>query len=264
MSSVRRSLRGRSPLPTDRKRTGHGANPVREPHSTKRSALPLKLGACSPRPATGSSSWSNEHGETALSETGSTSLPEGTFTTAPAPTPGTETGSYSALSPTSATITGMVTPDGAPRSSASKSASTKPTQHDTASSPPAPPAPEAPPSKRATTSYRPRARRHIHLPHHHPQRLHHQPRTHPPSRPDPVHHPRTTSVLTLPGIESLSPVPAISFPIASKGPPPHATPTRAQLLAKALKTCAKKPKRIRATCRRQAQKRYGPQHRKKK
>ncbi|HEY3829623.1 MAG TPA: hypothetical protein VGL57_10555 [Solirubrobacteraceae bacterium] len=48
----------------------------------------------------------------AVSETGGAALPEGTFTTAPAPVPTAVTGAASAVGATSATISGSVDPDG--------------------------------------------------------------------------------------------------------------------------------------------------------
>jgi phosphodiesterase/alkaline phosphatase D-like protein len=50
--------------------------------------------------------------QTAVNETGGLPLPEGTFKTAPAPVPQAVTGAYSALSATSASISGLVNPDG--------------------------------------------------------------------------------------------------------------------------------------------------------
>jgi hypothetical protein len=50
-----------------------------------------------------------------------------------------------------------------------------------------------------------------------------------------------------------------NFALTITSPPPGKPPlTRAQKLAKALKACAKKPKRNRRSCRTQARKRYGP------
>jgi hypothetical protein len=48
-----------------------------------------------------------------------------------------------------------------------------------------------------------------------------------------------------------------------KPPPPPHKPTRAELLAKALKACHAKPKHKRAACEKQARKRYGPKRAKK-
>jgi hypothetical protein len=58
----------------------------------------------------------NEKSETAVTEAGSTSLPEGIFTTAPTVLPHATTGSYSAVSATGAVISGEVNPDGKPAS----------------------------------------------------------------------------------------------------------------------------------------------------
>jgi hypothetical protein len=54
------------------------------------------------------------------------------------------------------------------------------------------------------------------------------------------------------------PIPKISVP------PKKTPPTRAQMLAKALRACGKKPHRQRAACVRQAHKRYGPVRKKRK
>jgi hypothetical protein len=56
----------------------------------------------------------NEKGQAALNETGGPQLPEGTFTTGPAPAPQAVTGAFSDPGTSSATISGTVTPDGAP------------------------------------------------------------------------------------------------------------------------------------------------------
>lgn len=56
----------------------------------------------------------NNKGETALNENGETQIPEGTFTTAPAPVPVAETGNANVTGPTSAIISGLANPDGQP------------------------------------------------------------------------------------------------------------------------------------------------------
>lgn len=58
----------------------------------------------------------NAAGEAAVTESGGTSLPEGYFTTAPPVVPQAVTGPSSAVTTTSATISGNVNPDGAPAS----------------------------------------------------------------------------------------------------------------------------------------------------
>ena len=58
----------------------------------------------------------NEKGEGAVSAGGTSQLPEATFTTAPALSPGVATGAVSAVSATSATVSGRVDPDGRPAS----------------------------------------------------------------------------------------------------------------------------------------------------
>jgi hypothetical protein len=59
------------------------------------------------------------------------------------------------------------------------------------------------------------------------------------------------------------PLPSIAEPPISKPAPPKPL-TQAQKLAKALKACQKKPKKKRASCKRQAEKKYGPVKKKKK
>lgn len=56
----------------------------------------------------------NEKGEAAVNEAGGSTLPEGTFTTGPAPAPAASTGTASGVGATSATISGSVNPDGLP------------------------------------------------------------------------------------------------------------------------------------------------------
>jgi hypothetical protein len=56
----------------------------------------------------------NEKGQEAVSETGGSVLPEGTFTTSAGPAPAASTGVASAVSASSAMITGSVDPDGLP------------------------------------------------------------------------------------------------------------------------------------------------------
>ncbi|HSZ70041.1 MAG TPA: hypothetical protein VK756_06745 [Solirubrobacteraceae bacterium] len=56
----------------------------------------------------------NAEGQAALSETGSSTLPQGTFTTGPAPSVAAATGAPSAVTTTSALISGSVSPGGQP------------------------------------------------------------------------------------------------------------------------------------------------------
>jgi hypothetical protein len=56
----------------------------------------------------------NEKGETAVTQTGEKHIPEGVFTTAPIPTPQAGTGPASAVTQTSAIISGTVEPNGQP------------------------------------------------------------------------------------------------------------------------------------------------------
>jgi hypothetical protein len=71
------------------------------------------------------------------------------------------------------------------------------------------------------------------------------------------------SVLTSPPTLGLLAVPAIAFPGEARRPATPRKLTRAQLLTRALKACAKQPKHKRAACRRHAEKRYGSPRRKK-
>jgi hypothetical protein len=56
----------------------------------------------------------NEKQQEAVSATGGSALPEGTFTTGPSPAPEASTGAASAVGASSATISGLVNPDGLP------------------------------------------------------------------------------------------------------------------------------------------------------
>jgi hypothetical protein len=56
----------------------------------------------------------NDQGQAAVNQTGGTALPEGTFTTAPAPTPQAASGTASAVGTSTATLSGSVNPDGLP------------------------------------------------------------------------------------------------------------------------------------------------------
>jgi NHL repeat len=58
----------------------------------------------------------NAHGEAALDATGGTAIPEGTFTTEPAPAPTAVSGAASAVGASTATISGSVEPAGEPAS----------------------------------------------------------------------------------------------------------------------------------------------------
>jgi hypothetical protein len=72
--------------------------------------------------------------------------------------------------------------------------------------------------------------------------------------------PPPTPFLTPQTFELLTPPAVVETP---KPPKPTPPPTRAQKLAKALKACQKKPKKQRASCKRQAEKKYGPVKKKK-
>jgi DNA-binding beta-propeller fold protein YncE len=75
------------------------------------------------------------------------------------------------------------------------------------------------------------------------------------------------AALSAPTVMAQLPIPALAFPAEAMPPSPPAAAqksTRAQLLARALKTCTKQPKRKRASCRAKAESKYGPAHRKKK
>jgi hypothetical protein len=71
----------------------------------------------------------------------------------------------------------------------------------------------------------------------------------------------TPEVFVTSGLPAVLPVPAVppQLPIPKPKFPPegHKEPTRAQLLARALKACSKKPKRKRAACVRTAHRKYG-------
>ncbi|HTA15465.1 MAG TPA: hypothetical protein VK781_11475 [Solirubrobacteraceae bacterium] len=69
--------------------------------------------------------------------------------------------------------------------------------------------------------------------------------------------PPIASPILAPAVTPLIGVPSIAFPKLVSGSSTPKTLTKAQKLAAALKACAKKPKRQRAGCQKQARKRYG-------
>jgi hypothetical protein len=69
-----------------------------------------------------------------------------------------------------------------------------------------------------------------------------------PGYPNSIMQPATTPLLA---------IPVIAFPKEEKVTTPSKPSTNAQKLANALKACMKKPKKKRASCERQARKRYG-------
>jgi hypothetical protein len=76
-----------------------------------------------------------------------------------------------------------------------------------------------------------------------------------------------SSVLIPPPSASLLAVPAIAFPAGSANPSQAKKadkPTRAQLLARAMRACAKQSKHKRAVCRRKAEQQYGPVRKRKR
>jgi hypothetical protein len=75
-----------------------------------------------------------------------------------------------------------------------------------------------------------------------------------PGYPNPFAAPKTLPLLAIPVF------PAVEYPTSTRHPK-HTT--KAQKLAKALKVCKKKPKSKRASCEKQAHKKYGPSKKKK-
>lgn len=188
---------------------------------------------------------------------------EGTFTTAPAPVPSTETGAASAVSATGATVTGMVNPDGLPATYAFElgvyeGAST---QYGVVFSGAAGTSIIPMKETLALTGLQPGTtyayrialssgyvRNELHT-------LRGAPATFTTGG--------QASVLALPAQLAQLPVPNIAFPTANvarvktsaKRSTRH-TPTRAGRLAQALRACAKRPVAQRAGCKRTAHKRY--------
>jgi hypothetical protein len=199
----------------------------------------------------------NEGGEVATNEVGDTALPEGTFTTAPAPAPFASTAGSIVNGPTSATVTGTVNPDGQPAAYEFEVGVNKghSTQYGVVFSGDA--GAGAVPVEEVLTltglqpgteyAYRIVASNAFGTSFGTPMVL-------------------TTAGLpeALPVSSALAqlPVPGIRFPATSKGKPKPLT--TAQKLQKALSACRVKPRSRRRACEHQAHKKYGPKVRKTK
>ncbi|HWY17237.1 MAG TPA: hypothetical protein VNY27_00855 [Solirubrobacteraceae bacterium] len=197
-------------------------------------------------------------GGTALNETGEPVLPEGTFTTAPAPVPQATTTAPTAVGTTSATITGTANPDGQSSTYSFEMGvyDAGGTQYGVvftgAAGAGTLPVGEAfnltglqPGTQYA---YRIVVRSGF---------------GEAVGAPVVFTTAGLSAALALPGVLAQLSVPGIAFPAEAA----HGTPrklTRAQQLARALKACARKPKAKRAACRRSARGKYAPSTKAKK
>jgi NHL repeat len=188
--------------------------------------------------------------QTAVNETGGLPLPEGTFKTAPAPVPQAVTGAYSALSATSASISGTVNPDGQPATYAFEMGiyNGGATQYGVVFSGPAGASAVPLEESLALTGLQPGTT--------------YAYRIVVKSGYGTAFGATVTfttaglpEVLVVHAVLAQLPVPNIAFPKeAAKATPKKLT--RAQQLTRALKACAKKAKSKRAACRRSAHKKY--------
>jgi hypothetical protein len=190
--------------------------------------------------------------QTAVNETGGLPLPEGTFKTAPAPVPQAVTGAYSALSATSANISGTVNPDGRPATYAFEMGiyNGGATQYGVVFSGPAGASAVPLEESLALTGLQPGTT--------------YAYRIVVKSGYGTAFGATVTfttaglpEVLVVNAVLAQLAVPNIAFPKEAAKVTPKKL-TRAQQLTRALKACAKKAKSKRAACRRAAQKKYGP------
>jgi hypothetical protein len=190
--------------------------------------------------------------QTAVNETGGLPLPEGTFKTAPAPVPQAVTGAYSALSATSANISGTVNPDGQPATYAFEMGiyNGEATQYGVVFSGPASASAVPLEESLALTGLQPGTT--------------YAYRIVVKSGYGTAFGATVTfttaglpEVLVVHAVLAQLPVPNIAFPKEAAKVTPKKL-TRTQQLTRALKACAKKAKSKRAACRRAAQKKYGP------
>ena len=190
--------------------------------------------------------------QTAVNETGGLPLPEGTFKTAPAPVPQAVTGAYSALSATSANISGTVNPDGRPATYAFEMGiyNGGATQYGVVFSGPAGASAVPLEESLALTGLQPGTT--------YAYRLKIK-----SGYGESIGATVTFTTAGLPEVLVVHavlvqlPVPNVAFPKEAAKVTPKKL-TRAQQLARALKACEKKAKSKRAACRRGAQKKYGP------
>jgi NHL repeat len=190
----------------------------------------------------------NEKGEAAHNEQGGLPLPVSNFKTAPAPVPVAMTGAYGAVGATSATISGTVNPNGQPATYAFELGvyNGASTQYGIVLSAPAGAGTVPVVETLALTGLQPGTT--------------YAYRIKISSSYGTAYGATETFATTglpsapvAPARLAQLPVPPISFPVEPKAPKPL---TNAQKLAKALKACAKKPKRKRAACRRAAHTKY--------
>lgn len=194
--------------------------------------------------------------------------PEATFTTAPAPAPTAQTGGYSGLASTSAVISGTVQPDQAPVTYAFELGVYEgaATQFGVVSSGSAGADGTAVQESDALSGLQPGTIYAYRIAIHSGDIENAEHAL--PGAPMVFTTPGLPSILASPASPALLATPTLAFPPSVATGTPRTglgrKLTRAQLLARALKACAKRPGHKRAVCRRQAEKRYGPIHRKKK
>ncbi len=206
---------------------------------------------------------SNEFEEEGNTFGGAATGAEGTFTTAPAPTPSVQSGEAAALTPTSATISGTVNPDGVPVSYSFQLGiyEAAQTQYGTIASGSAGAGAEPLPVSLALANLQPGTTYAYRLS---------IASGYIASDPDHVLYsaPATFTTPGLPAAIAPPPVlpelaiPAIAFPGQPQVPPPHPAKkklSRARLLARALNACRRQPKHRRSACRRAAHRRYSSQ-----
>jgi NHL repeat len=208
----------------------------------------------------------NEKGEEAVSESGSSTLPEGTFTTGQAPATAASTGAASAVGATSATISGSVNPDGLPATYSFELGVYEgaTTQYGDVFSGPAGTAATATEETLALTGLQPDTTYAYRIAVHSGY----------------IHNSNNTiegatvlfttagvpTVIEVPASLAQLAIPAIAFPkeVATTTTTTPKALTKAQQLANALKTCRKdKQKNKRTGCERVARKKYAPTARKK-
>ncbi|HWY17231.1 MAG TPA: hypothetical protein VNY27_00825 [Solirubrobacteraceae bacterium] len=189
-------------------------------------------------------------GGTALNETGEPGLPEGTFTTAPAPVPQAVTTTPTAVGTTSATITGTANPDGQPSTYSFEMGvyNSGATQYGVVFTGPAGAGTLPVGETFNLTGLQPGTQYAYRI-------VVRSGFGESVGAPVVFTTAGLSAALALPGVLAQLSVPGIAFPAEAA----HGTPrklTRAQQLARALKACAKRPRVRRAACRRSARSKY--------
>ncbi len=185
----------------------------------------------------------------AINEAGTTDGPEGTFTTAAAQPPAATTGEALEVTLTTATITGTVNPNGLPTSYVFEIGTD--TNYGTSIFGEAGVETADEPEQLALTGLLPGTTYHYRL-------LATNPDGTAPGPDRTFTTPGLPTLLIQPATPALLPFTAPSETPGAGNTPPPKSPTRAQKLAKALKTCARQPRRKRNACIKHARKRYGP------